>query len=351
VLGPYKENQKTPLPGGIARWIFDFIHSDFSKNITFSIVDMSIIGDRSKNRPFFSKLYDEYKRAIYIKQQTDLNLKTKSFDYAHLHTACGKYGIIRDYLTLRKIHKKNIKIISHFHCNVHLHANKSKVTLFYFKKILNISDVVIALNEKSKNFICATNPKTTVIKIPNFISESEIRKDEKKINDPLKNIIYVGFVRKAKGFEEIIQVAKSFPDKKFTLIGQVDPSYIGMSYPSNINLINYASRDVIFKYLDESDMFLFPSHSEGFSIALLEAMARGLPIVCSDVGANAEMVENKVGGYVIEPKNSDLLISAIKLIEDSVFRSNSSMKNLSKVKSCYIDSIVIKKIISIYETD
>lgn len=43
--------------------------------------------------------------------------------------------------------------------------------------------------------------------------------------------------------------------------------------------------------LDQAGVFVFPSHSEGFVNALLEATARGVPIITTPVRANADMIE------------------------------------------------------------
>ena len=50
-----------------------------------------------------------------------------------------------------------------------------------------------------------------------------------------------------------------------------------------------------------SDIFVFPSLQEGLPAALLEAMAAGLPVVCSDIRGNNELIRNSFGGYRVAP--------------------------------------------------
>ena len=50
-----------------------------------------------------------------------------------------------------------------------------------------------------------------------------------------------------------------------------------------------------------SDIFVFPSLQEGLPAALLEAMAAGLPVVCSDIRGNNELIRNGFGGYRVTP--------------------------------------------------
>lgn len=63
--------------------------------------------------------------------------------------------------------------------------------------------------------------------------------------------------------------------------------------------------------LGASDIGILCSHEEGFSNAILEGMAAGLPMIVTNVGGNAEAVENKRTGFVIESKNSVALADSL----------------------------------------
>lgn len=69
--------------------------------------------------------------------------------------------------------------------------------------------------------------------------------------------------------------------------------------------------------LNASDMFVLPSHEEGFSNALLEAMISGLPIIATDVGGNSEAIANDENGVIVPPRDPLALSVAItKLVDD-----------------------------------
>jgi glycosyltransferase involved in cell wall biosynthesis len=72
---------------------------------------------------------------------------------------------------------------------------------------------------------------------------------------------------------------------------------------------------------DSADIFVFPSHYEGYGMVLAEAMRAGLPIVAANIGPVAEIVTNNENALVVPARDSKALAGAIrKLAEDSEMR-------------------------------
>jgi len=63
--------------------------------------------------------------------------------------------------------------------------------------------------------------------------------------------------------------------------------------------------------LAEADVFVSGSHQEGFSLALLEALAQGLPAVVTDVGSARDVVRDGVTGYVIDRREAALFAERV----------------------------------------
>ena len=82
------------------------------------------------------------------------------------------------------------------------------------------------------------------------------------------------------------------------------------------------------------DAFILPSHIEGMSNALLEAMAMGLPCIASNVGGIPNVIEDNINGILMEPKNIKQMAEKILLIKnDPVLRikiSNNAVKSVHK---------------------
>ena len=70
-------------------------------------------------------------------------------------------------------------------------------------------------------------------------------------------------------------------------------------------------RDDVPDFLRAADLFVHPSHQEGFSNAILEAMAAGLPVVACDVGGNPEAVVDGATGRLVPPRSPERLADAM----------------------------------------
>jgi glycosyltransferase involved in cell wall biosynthesis len=66
------------------------------------------------------------------------------------------------------------------------------------------------------------------------------------------------------------------------------------------------------RYLKAYDVFAFSSVKEGFPWAILEAMSAGLPIVATKVGAMPEVIEDGIGGWLVDPGNAGQLYDRLQ---------------------------------------
>ena len=91
----------------------------------------------------------------------------------------------------------------------------------------------------------------------------------------------------------------------------------------------------------QADFFVFPTLIEGFQNVILEAMARGLPVVATGVGAITNMIEDH-GGIIVEVGDVNGFVAAIEKLEDnSELCERMSSWNRSKVNSLYTEEKVM----------
>jgi glycosyltransferase involved in cell wall biosynthesis len=75
-------------------------------------------------------------------------------------------------------------------------------------------------------------------------------------------------------------------------------------------ILHDATHDIVRKY-QEADLFCLPSLYEGYPNVLCEAMACGLPIICSNICDNPSIIEDGVNGYLFNPYDSHDLAERI----------------------------------------
>lgn len=332
--------------GGIAAWTEHYLTGCKEiENLSCDLVNVATNGRRAICATAKRSLKDEFFRTYGIIEQLNERLKHGDYDIAHLNTNIGAFGIVRDYFIARKVAKRGIPIILHFHCDVPK-WDTNCITRHFLKKILKICKMEYVLCESSRRYLRdAYGVEST--KIPNFVDEDLIAQS-KAIREHIRKVMFSGRVSISKGAAEIFEVAKYFPDITFVLAGEVSEEIAPLKHPDNIVLAGVQKHKTVISDLDAADLFLFPSHTEGFSLALAEAMARGLPAVATDVGANAEMLENK-GGVIVPVGDVEAMKVALEQMKASETRQKMSDWNRNKVRDQYETSQVIRFLMQCYK--
>ena len=98
--------------------------------------------------------------------------------------------------------------------------------------------------------------------------------------------------------------------------------------------------------LKASDLYVFPSYQEGLSVALMQAMAAGLPVVASKIRGNVDCIIQGKGGITVQPDDIEGMSNAIvKLKNDMDLRNKFGAFNIQKVKEFSKEMVYEKNII------
>ena len=118
-------------------------------------------------------------------------------------------------------------------------------------------------------------------------------------------------------------VLPAFPDVALILVGEgsmrraIEEAVAGYGLQGRVHLLG--QRGDVPALLSAADLFVLPSHEEGLSNALLEAMAHGVPVIATAVGGNPEAIEDGVSGLLVQPHDPPALAKAISaLLRDPV---------------------------------
>jgi len=338
----------SPVPppmGGIAVWSQKFMTGIRRLGVDIDVVNTSTKSDHIVRLNENRGLRGEISRLKEILRDFREKLIHNHYDIVHISTSCSVYGMIRDIFCALCARRHGSKVITHFHCDVGFQITKT-IQKWQLKLLLKLSNYAITLNSDSLQYI-ENLKKCSATIVPNFIEDSYI-KSNFEVRNEIRKAVCVGRVEEEKGVYEIIEVAKMQPSIEFELVGFIDDYVYDLEIPDNIKLHGEQPQELIKKFIYASDIFLFPSHTEGFSMALLEAMACGIPVIATDVGANRDMIEGK-GGTIVRVCDVNAMSAALDNMRSSDIRTDMSRWNIEKVKTKYCESVVMDYIQSIYQ--
>jgi glycosyltransferase involved in cell wall biosynthesis len=110
-------------------------------------------------------------------------------------------------------------------------------------------------------------------------------------------------------------------------------------------------RQDVFSLLQTSDIFVLPSQDrEGLGVALIEAMAVGLPVIGTDLGGIPEVIEDSENGFLVSPGSSNQLPEAIKkLVNDQALRTVMGHRGKQMYEEKFTLSRMIRQIETLYD--
>jgi glycosyltransferase involved in cell wall biosynthesis len=182
-----------------------------------------------------------------------------------------------------------------------------------------------------------------------------------EISDGKVVIATVGNIRAVKGHDVLIRAAAltvpHFPDISFHIAGEIlENAYFAelQALVRDLNLEDHVTFDGgvsdLRSYLAETDIFVLPSRSEGFSNAIVEAMAAGLPVVATDVGGNREAVQDGVNGFLVPSEDPAALSWAMrKLLSDRGRARSMGAAGRDIVEGRFTTAAMMSRIVGVYE--
>ena len=175
-------------------------------------------------------------------------------------------------------------------------------------------------------------PESRIVRIPNGVRvPGMVRSEEGRIRsrDALHLpqdgvlILYVGRLERDKGVEELLGLWRdgSVGSAILLLVGSPGiKNPVGVDrLPAGVRYLGWAA-DLTPHYA-AADIFVLPSHAEGMSNALLEALVSGVPAVATRVGAAPEMIHDGRDGLLVDPGNrNELRAALVRLVADEAER-------------------------------
>lgn len=189
------------------------------------------------------------------------------------------------------------------------------------------------------------------------LEEKESAKKELNWDTDKTHSLTVANIRHEKGidlFLKSINAEIGLKNTHFHIIGAAGPesymteihSLLKANSLDNITLHQPVLPSQLIKYYHAADFFTQPSRREGFSVAILEAMACGLPVICTDVGGNQFLIDEKTGLLIKNGTSGKLRNGLLEMNEQ--YKSYDRNVIHSKVASKYGREAFKKRLLANY---
>jgi glycosyltransferase involved in cell wall biosynthesis len=350
----------SPLPppaGGIASWMEKILRHGLPGNYRPRLVNTRILGSRPVFGDATLGAMEAY-RTISIIARLMVSLFTSRFEVAHINSSLSPNGIFRELICAVLVRLRGIPLVAHYHGNMAAFPQErlGGMSFAALRILIRLSAVNLVLNQPSRalcqQLVKGQNPKRCLL-IPNFI-EDAIFARRLTISRPgcaRVRAVFVGGLTRAKGAIDFVELAQRLPDIDFHLIGHMLPDFASAmsSLPANVSIVGSLPYNDVIAHVASCDLFVFPSYTEGFPLAVLEAMSLGLPVVASNVGAIPEMIEQGKGGFLARPGDIEHFASSIAMLaQNPALREQQSQFNRKKSRENYSYSVVTRQLTAVY---
>ncbi|GLC87852.1 glycosyltransferase [Lysinibacillus piscis] len=188
-------------------------------------------------------------------------------------------------------------------------------------------------------------------------SQEEARQKLQLASEPFI-FLFVGNVIQQKGVEELLQAFQMLKTKvarpmELMIVGsRRDENFVHSLQPlvsEDVKFINPVKQQELIQYFNACDVFVLPSHLEGFGLVALEALATDTPVIASSVGGLTSLL-GEGAGHLVEPKN------AMALSEEMLRAMNTSKEQymnrqaVDHVLAIHDEKNITARCIAIYES-
>lgn len=282
-------------------------------------------------------------------------------DYDIVHCYTPNAAIITR-LVCKGFRKKGLKVFYTAH-GFHFYqgAAKKNWMIFYTAEWIcaHWTDVLITINRedytlakrrmKAKKIEYMPGVGIDLTKFRNVSVSKEEKRKDLAIPTDAKLLLSVGELNANKNHETVIRAISGMDDVYYVIAGKggldryLQEVIEELGIANRVKLLGFRT-DVSELYY-AADALIFPSYREGLSVALMEAMASSLPVACSKIRGNIDLIDEN-GGRLFNPHRIDSCREAIEVLltQDLTVLGK---YNREKVKS-FSTEHVVKKLRNIY---
>jgi glycosyltransferase involved in cell wall biosynthesis len=206
----------------------------------------------------------------------------------------------------------------------YFYAHTTGLKRSFVRALLSRVSLAVVEGQRLKGVFQELVPTERIRVMPNSVDDSPFREARMRMankgnSETLKRILFVGLMCPEKGVRDIIAAIPQVPAAYFIFVGewpsaQDEKEVLDFlhqnSVADRVTFTGVVSGPAKFDLFCSSDIFVFPTYFvyEGHAVSSVEALAAGLPIICTDHGALNESVRDGWNGFFV-PKSDPAAIA------------------------------------------
>lgn len=207
---------------------------------------------------------------------------------------------------------------------------------------------LVPSNFVKKSLVDNGVPTNKIIKVPYGVDIDKFTFIPRIKTDDILKLIYVGNISYRKGSHRLLNVVSKLKGVELYLAGTYDDnSFLYKDYKEfkHIHFLGFVTRDKLNELYNMCDVFVLPSLCEGMAMVGLEAMATGLPLICTfNTGVN-DVVEDGVNGFVYKANDNDRLREKIVWFRENQDKIPTMAQNARTTSLNYSWEIYYKNVV------
>jgi glycogen(starch) synthase len=220
------------------------------------------------------------------------------------------------------------------------------------RRILQCARSVVANSAALRALALKSFPKQRIEVITNGVCPHAFRPVDSHVASASVSAICVARLIKRKGVEDALQALALTinPALRLEIVGLGPREHSMRAMAESLGIADrvafrgHLKGAALARAYREADVFLLPSVSESFSMALLEGMASGLPVIATRVGGTPELVVEEENGLLIPPNDPQRLAAALdRLAETPQLRLRLGRNNRRKIEAAYSWPVIVRK--------
>ncbi len=249
---------------------------------------------------------------------------------AHVNMA-ERLSLVRKSTVITLCRMLGVPVVLHLHAAQLHHAYRRfpKPLQWAVRWIFSLPRTVIVLGHASADFVSRELgvPASRVEIVINGVPDPVV---PRRVPDGTRRVLFVGNLMERKGVSDLL---RALADPRLSDL-PLEATFAGggdvegyramaerMGLADRVRFTGWASQDQVAQLLSQADAFVLPSYDEGLPLAILEALAAGVAVVCTPVGEIPHVLTDGQDACFVQPGDAPAIAAALdRILHDDDFR-------------------------------